>query len=197
MTCHEARIHDRIGGMIRHSQMPLDPALIFMQADGFSSAYALMVAERIDPKLAGKIAAPAIVMSALASELFLKCLVCLETGKAPRGHYLKQLFDGVSIERRRLITAIWDGDIVPLRSPSWDQMKLHFGEDIPRALPDALSAANQAFEKVRYSYEDELDGLRFILGDLPWVLKRVILQMCPDWRGLRRVMKPMPGPKAA
>ena len=139
----------------------------------------------------GQIGNAAVVTSAMASELFLKCLICLETGKAPRGHYLKELFDRLTPETRRWICMIWDAEVVPIRAELWDQIEGHQGRGkiVPRDLSTALSMANKTFEKVRYAYEDELEGVAYMLSDLPTILKRVILAMRPEWHGLSRPFK--------
>ena len=84
--------------------MQLDPVLIFLQANGFSRAYDILADQRhLAASEMATIGYPQIVLSALATELYLKCLICMETGKAPRGHHLKQLFDRLSPETRRRI----------------------------------------------------------------------------------------------
>ena len=115
----------------------------------------------------------------------------METGKAPRGHYLKELFDRLTPETRRWICLVWDAEVVPIRAELWDQIERHQdrGKIVPRDLPSALSMANKTFEKVRYAYEDELENVAYLLSDLPTILKRVILEMRPEWSGLSRPFK--------
>ncbi len=167
-----------------------DPALIFLQADGFSRAYNMLADQRhLSPSEAATIGYPQIVISAFAIELYLKCLICIETGKAPRGHHLKQLFDRLSPETRRRICAIWDGEVKTRRASLWDAMEASSPTatgPVPRALPEALACGNKAFEKVRYIYEGNNADVIFILTDLPTVLRRVIVDKRPELRNIRR-----------
>ena len=54
------------------------------------------------------VAHPSMVLSAFATELYLKCLLCLETGRAPHGHHLRNLFDQLLPETRERLKALWD-----------------------------------------------------------------------------------------
>jgi HEPN domain-containing protein len=83
------------------------------------------------------LAEPVVVLGALTTELFLKCLISIETGKASHGHDLKELFDELSPETRARIERAWDNDIVPLRNKEWDDIE-RFGLEMPRDLPSEL-----------------------------------------------------------
>ena len=63
--------------------------------------------------------APALVLSAFASETFLKCLIALETGHAPDGHNLKNLFQMLRHPTQRRIEELWD-EYVPTQAAFWD-----------------------------------------------------------------------------
>jgi hypothetical protein len=169
-----------------------DPVQIFLQADGFSAAYNLL--SSVPRHEAVRIGHVQVVVSALAVELFLKCLICMETGRTSRGHYLRQLFDQLSPDTRRDIDAIWRNEVVPFRAAMWNGMERLGGGTVPRDLPTALSMANKSFEKVRYLYEGDLDGVAYILTDLPTILRRVIVHRRPEWRNIRRKLQ---GPSEA
>jgi HEPN domain-containing protein len=48
----------------------------------------------------------------LSSELYLKCLICIETGKSPpKGHDLKALFLRLDLPTRKYIEDLWDEDL--------------------------------------------------------------------------------------
>jgi hypothetical protein len=67
----------------------------------------------------------------------------------------------------------------------WDAFEARTGKPVPGDLPTLLSAAREAFEKLRYSYETDVTGISYLLGDLPWLLRREILTRHPEWRHLR------------
>jgi hypothetical protein len=170
----------------------IDPRKIFQQADCFYQTLAIL--SNVEPEneqLAVTIGEPAMVIGALTIELFFKCLVCIETGEVPRGHYLGELYEGLSAATKDRIRQTWDNDIVPYRAQEWDRIEAALGQRIIRDLPGALAAANRSFERIRYSYEGNTADVQYFLQDLPQLLGRVILEMRPEWRGLQRPYSPL------
>ena len=131
------------------------------------------------------------MLGALTIELFLKCLICMESCKASHGQDLKELFDELSAEVRARIEHAWDNDIVPLRRKEWDGIET-FGLTMPRDLPSALVKGSEAFKRIRYSYEGNTEGLHFYLGDLPALLEKLILEIKPEFESYRRRTLPLP-----
>jgi hypothetical protein len=167
--------------MSRNDKKAVDPFLIYQQAEGFSLAHDALC--NIDMPIAERMltGSATVVLSAMSSELFLKCLICIQTGRAPRGHYLKQLFDQLEPDTRKRIIAVWDAKVVPRHRAQWDAMEAGLKVRFPRDLPSILALANKAFEKVRYSYEGDLDGVAYLLSDLPAILKFIALLAHPEW----------------
>lgn len=173
----------------------IDPALIFEQADCFYQTLAVLCNVRPDDEQLGVILGePAMVIGALTIELFFKCMACIETGQVPRGHHLRELYDALSDQTRARIQRTWDNDICVYRKAEWDANEAAIGEKVIRDLPGALTAASKSFEKIRYSYEGDTEGLQYFLQDLPQLLGRVILEMRPEFQSVRR--KPLPLPPA-
>ena len=134
-------------------------------------------------QVGGQIVQANIVISAFTTELFLKCIVCIETALTPRGHHLFELFGQLRPETQAKIIHLWDTQIIPKRDPEWKMIeKSQFSiRPFKRDLPGALSASSYAFEKIRYSYEPGSKEGDFNVGDLPRVLHLVILEMKPEW----------------
>jgi hypothetical protein len=95
----------------------LDPSKIFSHAVGFHESYKLLrnSHDRMDPKLSleqkmGLISQPSMTLSAFASELYLKTLLCVEAGVVPEGHNLERLFLGLEVKTRHDIDDLWDTD---------------------------------------------------------------------------------------
>jgi hypothetical protein len=173
----------------------IDPADIWVHADCFYQTLALLC--NVDPynaQLAITVAQPTMVVGALTIELFLKCLICIETGSVQRGHDLKELFDLLRPQTQSRVQREWDTLILPFRAPEWDTTEKQLGVTIARDLPSALSAGSEAFEKIRYSYENENENLQYYLQDLPRILGRVILELKPEWKTLRRIAEPLEPP---
>jgi hypothetical protein len=161
----------------------IDPEEIFLQARRFHLTNALLknLAAGNDVIVSGELAQPQMVISALSSELYLKCLICLETGGTPKGHRLADLYGLLSADLKSRIQHLWDNEVVPLREPNWKIVEAHSLQRIARDLPTALQVANKAFERIRYSYEPARDKSQFYIDDLPTVLVKIILQVKPEW----------------
>jgi hypothetical protein len=159
---------------------------IFLHGCRFADAFCRLSAGASSPADASFLGAPINVLSAFASEIFLKCLVCLETGEVRQGHHLRALFDVLSDATQTRIEGRWDNEIVPMRSAQWDAAELEFGKAIPRELRSALSLGSESFKQLRYSYEPKTAATIFYcLGDLPIALKRVIFELEPEWRAAK------------
>lgn len=168
--------------MTRQARTKIDPVKIFQHAEKFYWVLEhLMDAQ--NAKNIDKIAHPAVTICAFTSELFLKCLVSLGSGKSTSGHNLKKLFDTVDPQIRKRVEVLWDAHI-------WENHRLKILQRleskivrtaVPRNLSWALEAGSDAFEKERYRYEEEKPNLKFILSDLPGILRKVILEIHPDW----------------
>lgn len=130
----------------------------------------------------GGYALPAAVMSAFASELLLKCIICIETGKVPHGHPLKALFDQLSPTSQTELQRLWD-EYAQQRAEEWDYLEKKYGHEIPRTLPEALTAGSNAFEVLRYGHHEKANKSfgGYGLDDLPHLLGRRVLQLRPEW----------------
>lgn len=173
----------------------IDPRLIYLQGDGFYRAYSVLANDTgvlNEPGLAAEVGNAAMVISAFNSEIFLKCLVCIETGKVPRGHHLLDLFNKLSAEVQRRIEDLWESVVVAQRAEMWNKIDGASEEKIARKLRPALKCGNAAFEQIRYSYEGHTSGTAFFLADLPLVLGKMIVELKPEWRGLRLQYQTLP-----
>jgi hypothetical protein len=122
------------------------------------------------------IAPPTMVLSAFASELFLKCILILETGEAPENiHLLHVLYPRVSHKRRRQIEEMWDADARPKLA------RLSQVKNLPTDLPNALFQCSRAFEQLRYAYENQFNNVTYYIGDFAWILMRAIVEIRPEW----------------
>src|SRR5215469_14812861 len=90
---------------------PLDARAIFSHACRFLATDQLV--RNVGKPGSGwelTIATPTMVLSAFAAELFLKCLLVLETDEAPATHRLDTLFKRLSHRRQRRIQQLWETD---------------------------------------------------------------------------------------
>ena len=119
---------------------------------------------------------PAMVLSAFSSELYLKCLLCLESGSVPPTHNLKVLFRQLHTATRERLRELWDlssqtperQKLVAFIKTMLDSKNLRFD------LAYALDAGANAFQELRYFYEKE--KLLFLLNDFHDMLRTVILR---------------------
>jgi hypothetical protein len=163
--------------MVSVNQTQVAPISIFQHAETFISCIDYLHTappERIVP--AG---VPLMVLSAFAAELYLKCLVCRKNGKAPRGHYLHDLYSQLDATDKSALDAHWslfNRD----RNEFNKSIEVQENRAVPRALKDAIVEGNKAFEQLRYIYEGP-PPFRFLLGDLPLALRRTIIDSEPTW----------------
>ncbi len=169
--------------MSQPSVRSVDPLLIFKQANCFYQTLAILCnVEPRDTQLAVTLGDPVMVIGALTIELFLKCLVCIETGKVPHSHHLRELFDQLHEHTRARIQHTWDNDILIYRRAEWDRIEDGMDHKITRDLPGALAAASKSFERIRYSYEGNTVDVQYFLQDLPQLLRRVVVEVKPQWK---------------
>jgi HEPN domain-containing protein len=127
---------------------------------------------------------PSMVLSAFASELYLKCLLCAEHGKIPNGHNLKTLFLQLATSTRKRIDELW-GEYIrqPHRQATLDYIRsMSGGENIQSDLLYALKISANAFIELRYFYENQ--QAFFILDEFPDILRKVTLENYPHWAAI-------------
>jgi hypothetical protein len=134
----------------KQPKKPIDPEQIFGHALRFCGTDNYIRSAKGGGNLwAMMIAPPTMVLGAFAIELFLKCLLVMDTGQAPETtHHLGKLFRQLPHKRKRRIQELWDaGPRKKIRPFCVAQKK-------PDDLPNALNACANAFEDLRYVYED-------------------------------------------
>jgi hypothetical protein len=126
---------------------------------------------------------PVMVLQAFASELYIKCLHCIDSGTVPGGHDLESLFNHLNPLRQKAIISGWNARMAHRQGEldQRDRATKPLGFVIPRDLPVGLKECRLAFMQLRYQYEEPKKP-KFYLGDLPDVLRVVILHIYPDWK---------------
>jgi hypothetical protein len=156
----------------------IDPYFTFLQGNAFFQANRLVqtgaAATPYDLRI------PGCTLSAFACELFFKCLICIETDTAPKGHNLKRLFDTLQRSTKRELEALW-ADYASAAKATWDDYERQHNIVIPRDLSGALSAGSRAFEGLRYMHEPNSLVFVYCLDDFPWALGHVISSRKPEW----------------
>jgi hypothetical protein len=166
------------------------PLRIFMNAERFRQAD-LLLRSFDDQQIAVAVASPALILSAFASEIYLKCIICLETGELAHGHHLKNLFRQIGPCTRRAIQQRWDAYV---SSPLKQRLYAKNGSPVPVDLDWTLSEGSSAFTFLRYIHEVDNLKTKFLLGDFPNILRDVIIQMRPQWAFMAHgPMAPAPG----
>ena len=127
-----------------YPEKPLDPSKIFVQADCFCKALEILCGVNPNDTQATVITGePGMVLGALTIEMFLKCLVSIDTGDIPRIHNLRELFGKLSLPTRNRIQQRWD-KIAAHRAEQWNQLEKRLGITMARDLPSALGAGGDA-----------------------------------------------------
>jgi HEPN domain-containing protein len=176
---------------VTYPEKPLDPSKIFVQADCFCKALEILCEVNPNDTQAIVITGePGMVLGALTVEMFLKCLVSIESGDVPRIHNLRELFGKLSLPTRSRIQQGWD-EIAAHRAEQWNQLEERLGIAMARDLPSALAAGADPFRQIRYSYEGNTDRLQYYIHDLPQLLGKIVLEIKPEWQTLRRNYQPL------
>jgi hypothetical protein len=133
------------------------------------------------PELIPLVAHPAMVLSAFASELYLKCLLCLEGRKVPKTHNLKKLFQNLLPDTKGRLETLWE---IENRKPERQRVfnvirTLDGGDKLRVDLLSVLDLGADAFEELRYICETGRSI--FLLSDFPNLLRTVIIERKPGW----------------
>jgi hypothetical protein len=140
-----------------------DPLKIFVNAERFRIADLTLRSSQYQ-NVAVAVAGPALVLSAFASELYLKSLICIETGKAVFGHELQPLFKKLSGVSQKNIEDRWNAFVArPERQRIFAALKALSGETIPTDLDWSLQNGGDGFVELRYIHETDT-GPRFLLS---------------------------------
>jgi hypothetical protein len=159
-----------------------DPFPIFLHANDFHNALVYLSSNEAPSHMA-VVAFPALVLAAFASELFLKCIICMDGKKVPKWHDLKNLFDLTSQSSQRRMEKHW-ASMLDHRADIIARMEKSTGQKFPRDLSTCLALGSGAFEQLRYSYER--GSTIFFLSDFPAVARLSILEVKPEWAATRR-----------
>jgi HEPN domain-containing protein len=136
------------------------------------------------------IAEPVMVLGALTIELFLKCLVFIESGDVPRIHNLRELFGKLSLPTRSRIQQGWE-EIAAHRAEQWSQLEGRLEIAMALDLLSALGAGDDCFQQISYSYEVKTGRLQYYIHDLSQLLGKIVLEIKPEWQTLRRNYQPL------
>jgi hypothetical protein len=152
----------------------MTPDEVFRTAWGFSKATD-MLAQGGD----GKCAVAEVVNEAFCLELYLKCLLMLETGNKGHGHKLKDLFDKLSQTNQAKVERYYNEDLGDLKMVTVQRRGKTYASD----LNGVLQATSDSFVEWRYLFEEKMDP-KPILGwqSLRASLLRLILELRPDWK---------------
>jgi hypothetical protein len=172
----------------RPAKAPIDPWRVYNHATRFIAAEERL---RQSDKQEMPIiyAMPAMVLSAFASELLLKCLHGIEGLPIPENiHRLHILFRTLPNKRKNQIEAIWNAGAATreqrLRDTEMTLRRIspkHANFVIPRDLLTSLKECGDAFVQMRYVYENS-EGSLFYIDELPRVLVTAIYEVKPEWK---------------
>ncbi|MEY9157342.1 hypothetical protein [Bradyrhizobium japonicum] len=171
--------------MVNRPGIAVDPFKTFMNAERYRLADSIL---RLDQHRAlfSAVASPAMVLSAFASELYLKCILTIETGQPiDPSHDLHNLFRKISLKSRKRLQSLWADDVLTEQNQRMRKaVKATTGDDVPTDLAWALENGANAFTQLRYIHENNGQGTSFILGNLPDMLRLVVLELKPEWIGI-------------
>jgi HEPN domain-containing protein len=117
--------------------------------------------------------------SALAAELFMKCLMHLDGVKVPQAHSLKKLFRNLHQSHRERIRKHFDEAVK--KKPYIPKVEA-FEPDFKFELDKVLEATDNSFEEWRYIFEDREGTVRFFgMEEFVDALQAYLLSLEPAW----------------
>ena len=152
---------------------PADPFQMFKHAARFVETDEYLRTRAIGSGIETSMAVATMLLGAFAIELLLKTLLILENREPPATHRLNILFRQVGHKRRRRIIEAWETQARP-------RLKQFTAEGVPTDLPNALVHCGDAFDRLRYPYE-EPRGTTFYVGGLGRILLEEIATERPEW----------------
>jgi len=160
------------------------PQSIFVHGDGFFKAAISMNKNPSDSGFDPFCFAALVTNSAFASELYLKCLIHLESGQLIKDeHNLHKLFQKLSEKTQQEIEGPFNAELAKAATYDLSQASEQSKRVIssrPKTLREALKVGGKAFVEWRYLYEYGETG-HFGLFPLPAILRNTILSRKPDW----------------
>jgi hypothetical protein len=169
---------------LRRPTSPPTLSKMYMHAERFRIADRILRGDDVIRQLGPSIGPPTMVLAAFASELYLKCMFILETGRSPiETHELRKLFLQLSEQTRHEIENTWnDYTSRPERIQLYETIEHARERSIPRDLRWSLRSGNDAFVGLRYAHEEQHADTIFFLGDFHIMVRAAILRRCPEWR---------------
>lgn len=154
-----------------------DPKLIFKTADIFSETAATILHKAWgEEKTYLQFAFG--VNAALATELYLKCLLLIECGQFPRVHDLKRLFSQLRRGTQQRLRKMHDQ--ANREDPNLVTLQRH-GVIGKSDLHTLLEKGKDVFEQFRYPYEPRSKDVLFGLSGLALCARQYILSLHPEW----------------
>lgn len=128
---------------------------------------------------------PCLVVSALASELYFKCLLVIfgtPFAELRRLHNLFDLYRKLPNQIQDRIKALWDQEIWQQGSREMlDTFETKIAKNkIPRNFTALLKFGANTFVDLRYVYEKPRD-VNNVIVTLPSILRKVIAEIHPEW----------------
>jgi hypothetical protein len=133
---------------------------------------------------------PALVNCALAIELYLKCILLIETGNTYIGHDLSTFYSMISSSMRNRIESIYNQAFSTY--PAYVSERDNSPDKTQFELVSVFQSNDSTFMDVRYSYEPK----PLWAGKLPdlakFALARAILELKPEWAPLSDCLGRLP-----
>ena len=163
------------------SRPPPDPEKVYHQGGRFMMAEERLRFEEngVQADAAAMYAWPSMMLSAFASELFLKTILLLEGQSPSETHNLGKLYKGLHNKTKTRLAVLWD-EAMRDRASSHGQLEALIGKRLPSDIRGALILCGDAFTVLRYAYEEGKETV-FYIDALPRVLYQLILERKPEW----------------
>lgn len=158
-----------------------DPHKIFLFARQFDVAQNVLL-QQVGNVSNNQVVVPMLVNLAFAFELYLKCLIVLDTGREVRTHNYRKLFVALTPTTRDKVKEIFDHlpkSVLEVAASHDEEMRK---ANFDYSFEGVLASSQDAFEKLRYNYEGKLRvGEGFTAGRAMGAVIEEIRNRQPEW----------------
>jgi HEPN domain-containing protein len=158
-----------------------EPRHIFATAERFLDASNVLLEASHTKNLHQGLAVPQTVCSAFCLELYLKCIITIETKSTPRGHDLVDLYSMLSNTSKQEIISYFDKNSA-INKENYLAFCKHVGKEPENFdFNFALTLSKRAFEDIRYIHEQKEGQSGWCAQPIRDGAKKVIQRLQPDW----------------
>jgi hypothetical protein len=168
--------------MVDKMAIPIDPYEVYVEVQSLLKSAVVVNDACVRGKLDMHFFFPAVMLSALALEIALKCLYCMRTGDTKDGHSIKSLYASLPLADQDVIRQRFESTYLMANPKIRAAIIAEVGPLLPDGFDEAIDRCDGLFTRSRYRYErpgefDIPNGLDHLVR----AVVAIIIGEHPDW----------------